>query len=104
MTVRAGPPSETNRCIKLNLLGALSIQCGEDTWKKADDLAVLATVLGTLAVVGFDIGSHVSSLGGARGSALTPGVHRVNLREESLHRHGIRRRRRRKLRSTACSL
>ena len=45
--------------------------------------AVLATVLGTLAVVGFDIGSHVSSLGGARGSALTPGVHRVNLREES---------------------
>ena len=88
MTVRVGPPSETESLLHQNsespLGGGFRSNVLRTHGRKLMILgAVLATVLGTLAVVGFDIGSHVSSLGGARGSALTPGVHRVNLREES---------------------
>ena len=80
------PPSETEPLLlkqKETTLGAF-----RSNGRKLILGTVLATVLGTLAVVAFDIGSHLPSLGRARGSAL-PGVHRVNLREESTSALGL---------------
>ena len=80
------PPSETEPLLlkqKETTLGGF-----RSNGRKLILGTVLATVLGTLAVVAFDIGSHLPSLGRARGSAL-PGVHRVNLREESTSALGL---------------